>query len=355
MQIGFKQALIGSTSRVPAAMSGEVVIVSPYYQMLDRAPWIYQRLLTEARAEPLVVSVAPLFVANLPIRDINDGTVRLIAAYGFDPARPALELPGLASQLAVLAVPRRALFDRHSRPLYGPIAQTISERGILRLGLALPGMTLQPEVELVGTIALGPGLANDGALIMSAFTLSQFTGTPLDRPNFGVVRLARGADPQQVARSLQRRLGGEARVLTRTEFIAAEQNAWLTLTPIGAVLTIGVIVGGAIGLAFVYQILQMNIRNNLASYAVLKSMGYPGTFFFVLVTEIALIVGLISFVPALPVVWLLYRGTASATGLEMSLQPETVLSVFAVVLLISMLSAVLALRKLRAADPVSLF
>ncbi|HEX2151971.1 MAG TPA: FtsX-like permease family protein, partial [Stellaceae bacterium] len=313
------------------------------------------RLLTEARGQPEVVSADPLFVANLPVRDISAGTVRLIAAYAFDPARPVLDLPGLAPLLPILGAPRRALFDRRSRPIYGPIETELKERGLVRLGVAFASLPLQPDIELVGTVALGPSIASDGAIIIGQDSLSQLTGIALDRPNFGVVRVAPGTDPEAVAARLQRQLGAEARVLTKARFITAEQDAWAQLTPIGSVFTLGVFVGGGIGLAFIYQILQMNIRNNLASYAVLKSMGYPGAFFFALVAEISAIVGIVSFIPALPIVWLLYWGIAAATGLEMSLQPGAALTVLAVVLIISLISAVLALRKLRAADPVSLF
>jgi putative ABC transport system permease protein len=323
--------------------------------MLDRATWIPGRLLTEAREEPEVTSADPLFVANLYVRDIATGTVRLIAAYAFDPARPVLDLPGLAPQRAMLEIPRRALFDRRSRPIYGPIEAELKEHGVVRLGLAFASLELQPEVDIIGTVALGPSIASDGALIMSQDSLSQLTGIALDRPNFGVIRVASGADPERVATRLQQRLGAEARVLTKPQFIAAEQDAWARLTPIGSVFTLGVFVGGGIGLAFIYQILQMNIRNNLASYAVLKSMGYPGGFFFALVAEISAIVGIVSFIPAVPIVWLLYWGTATATGLDMRLRPGAALTVLAVVLIISLISAVLALRKLRAADPVSLF
>lgn len=355
MQLGFKQALMNSATRLHAALTGDLIVLSPYYQMLDRATWIPGRKLTEAREEAEVVSADPLFVTNLYVHDIATGTVRLIAAYGFDPARPVLDLPGLAPQLAILAAPRRALFDRLSRPIYGPIEAELKQHGVVRLGLAFAGLSLQPEIELVGTVALGPSISNDGALIMGQDSLSQLTGIALDRPNFGIIRLAPGADPDAVARRLQQRLGAEARVLTKAQFIAAEQDAWARLTPIGSVFTLGIFAGGAIGLAFIYQILQMNIRNNLASYAVLKSMGYPASFFFAVVAEISAIIGISSFVAALPVVWLLYWGTTAMTALDMSLKPGAALTVFAVVLSISVISAVLALRKLRAADPVSLF
>jgi putative ABC transport system permease protein len=355
MQLGLKQALMNSATRLHAALAGDLVILSPYYQMLDRATWIPGRLVTEAREEPEVVSADPLFVSNLYVRDIATGTVRLIAAYGFDPARPVLDLPDLATQREMLKVPRHALFDRLSRPIYGPIEAELKEHGVVRLGLAFASLPLQPDIEIVGTVALGPSIASDGAIVIGQDSLSQLNGVALDRPNFGVIRLAPGADPDRAAQRLQQRLGVEARVLTKAQFIALEQDAWARLTPIGIIFTLGVFVGGGIGLAFIYQILQMNIRNNLASYAVLKSMGYPGTFFFALVTEISAIVGIVSFIPALPVVWLLYWGIATATGLEMSLRPAATLTVLGVVLLISLLSAVLALRKLRAADPVSLF
>jgi putative ABC transport system permease protein len=355
MQLGFKQALMNSATRPHAALTGDLVVLSPYYQTLDRATWIPDRLLTVAREEPDIVSADPLFVAPLPVRDIATGTVRLISVFAFDPARPVFDLPGLAPALAMLRAPRRALFDKLSRPVYGPIEAALREHGVVRLGLAVASLPLQPEIELVGTVALGPSIFSDGALIMGQDSLSQLTGIALDRPNFGVIRLAPGADPDAVARRLQQRLGAEARVLTKAQFIAAEQDAWARLTPIGTVFTLGIFVGGGIGLAFIYQILQMNIRNNLASYAVLKSMGYPASFFFALVAEISAIVGITGFAVALPLVWLLYRGTAATTGLEMSLKPEAALTVLAVVLSISLISAVLALRKLRAADPVSLF
>jgi putative ABC transport system permease protein len=279
MQLGFKQALMNSATRLHVALTGDIVVLSPHYQMLDRATWIPERLLTEARAEPEIVSADPLFVTNLPVRDIETGTVRLIAAYGFDPARPVLDLPGLASGLAMLAAPRRALFDNRSRPIYGPIEAELKERGAVRLGLAFAGLALQPEVELIGTVALGPSIASDGAIIIGQDSLSQLTGTALDRPNFGVIRLASDADPEAAATRLRQRLGAEARVLSKTEFIAAEQDAWARLTPTGGVFTLGVFVSGGIGLPFIYQILQMNIRSNLASYAVLKSMGYPTSSF----------------------------------------------------------------------------
>jgi putative ABC transport system permease protein len=355
MQLGLKQALMNSATRLHAAMSGEIVLLSPHYQMLDRATWIPGRLVTEAREDPEVVSADPLFVANLYVRDIATGTVRLIAAYGFDPARPVLDLPGLASELATLRAPRHALFDRLSRPIYGPIEATLKEDGVVRLGLAFASLPLQPDIEIVGTVALGPSIASDGAIVIGQDSLSQLDGVALDRPNFGVIRLAPGVDPGTVARRLQYRLGAEARVLTKAQFIAAEQDAWARLTPIGTIFTLGVFVGGAIGLAFIYQILQMNIRNNLSSYAVLKSMGYPNAFFFALVGEISTIVGVVSFIAALPAVLLLYWGTAAATGLDMRMRPGMAVLVLAVVLFISMISAVLALRKLRAADPVSLF
>ncbi|MGD9616666.1 MAG: FtsX-like permease family protein [Alphaproteobacteria bacterium] len=355
MQLGLKQALMNSATRLHAALTGEIVVLSPHYQMLDRATWIPGRLLTKAREEPRVVSADPLFVANLYVRDIATGTVRLIAAYGFDPARPVLDLPGLAAQREMLDVPRRALFDRLSRPIYGPIEAELKEHGVARLGLAFASLPLQPDIEIVGTVALGPSIASDGAIVIGRDSLSQLNGVALDRPNFGVIRLAPGADPNAVARRLQHRLGVEAWVLTKAQFIAAEQDAWARLTPIGIIFTLGVFVGGGIGLAFIYQILQMNIRNNLASYAVLKSMGYPDSFFFALVGEISAIVGIVSFAAALPAVWLLYWGTTAATGLDMRMRPEMALLVLAVVLLISLISALLALRKLRAADPVSLF
>ena len=66
-------------------------------------------------------------------------------------------------------------------------------------------------------------------------------------------------------------------------------------------------------------------------------------------------IGTIAFIPGLVTAQLLYAMAESMTGLDMSLQFTDAALILAIVLAMCMVSAILAARRLRGADPISLF
>jgi putative ABC transport system permease protein len=143
--------------------------------------------------------------------------------------------------------------------------------------------------------------------------------------------------------------------MTKAELIKLEIRFWDRETPIGYILKLGMFIGFAIGLVFVYQVLQSIIGRNLPEYAVLKTVGYPDTFFVVVLFQMATAIGTVAFIPGLLAAQVLYAVAERTTGLDMSLGFADAGLIFAIVLAMCMVSAMLAGRRLRGADPILLF
>ena len=69
----------------------------------------------------------------------------------------------------------------------------------------------------------------------------------------------------------------------------------------------------------------------------------------------ALILSVVGYLPGLLVAWWLYGVTAAATSLPMQLKFEIVAQVFALTIVMCSVSGLLAMRKLREADPADVF
>jgi putative ABC transport system permease protein len=333
---------------------GDLIIAERSFASITIASGLPRRFAYRAASVPGVAAITLLY-ANTPLlRNPQTNSARPIMLYGIDTLRPAINPPGTANNLALLALPGRALFDRLSRASFGPFVER-AKSGEMEVQLSQDGNPDAPVIRIIGLFDLGPTITFDGTVLVSDLTFHALTGQPLDRPTFGVLALARGAEPRTVKAAVQARLGAGVRVMTKAELIALEIHFWDRETPIGYILKLGLFIGFAVGLVFVYQVLQSIISNNLPEYAVLKTVGYPDYFFIVVLFQMAAVIGTIAFIPGLVTAQLLYAMAESMTGLDMSLLFTDAALILAIVLAMCMVSAILAARRLRGADPISLF
>jgi len=105
----------------------------------------------------------------------------------------------------------------------------------------------------------------------------------------------------------------------------------------------------------VYQILYSDISTHLAEYATLKAMGYSDGYLLGVVLQEALILSLLGFLPGLVLTKLLFVYATSATMLTMQMVPREVGLVYLMTAGICTLSGMLAVRRLKQADPASIF
>jgi putative ABC transport system permease protein len=177
----------------------------------------------------------------------------------------------------------------------------------------------------------------------------------LGKVGIGVVRLKPGADPKAVQAAMRAHLPQDVKILTRQEMIDQEVGYWATATPIGFVFTFGVIMGLVVGMIIVYQILFADISDHLKEYATLKAMGYTNRYLAGVVLFESSILGLAGFGPGIALCERLYVITKQATMLPMTIEPVRATQVLVLTLLMCWASALIAVRKLRSADPADVF
>ena len=354
VQLGFQAGLEESAVRIHHQLNGELVVVSQGFEGFRDLNWFERIGLSQAHAHPQVVMVAPLMLDAILVRDPTRRPLAAIWCIGIDPDQPALRLAEGRPETELLRLPGRVLFDRESRPRYGDILGRLHREGRASLHTALSGATLQTELEVVGSYALGATIAVEGTLLMSETTLSSIVGRSRERLTLAVLRLAPGAEPTQVAAEVQALLPPTLQVLTLAQMIAMEKRLWAEETPIGLVFALCTALGLAVCGIFVWQLLGQLIEDNLQEFAVLRAMGCNTAFFAFALLLTALLYAVAALPLAVLAAALLDRVAAAATLLDTHLTLGRVGFVAAAGLATAVLAGALAGLRLRRADPAAL-
>lgn len=350
MQLGFYGAVKRTATTIYDQLDFDLLLLSPHYLHLSKPGSIPMVRLVQAESVPGIQSVSPLYLGfnlwlNKPAGRRTQAERRGILVMAFPLDRPAFR-PDLGLDLAALRVPQHVLMDLRSRSEFLPWhVGWETEVGRTRIRVA-------------GTFALGTGFGADGALIASDDTFRRlFPGRSLDRPSLGLIKLKEPQKAEAVAALLRKMfpVRGDVRVLTRREIEQSERRHWLEKTSVGFIFFLGVIVGLIVGTAIVYQVLASDITNHLAEYATLKAMGYSHGFLAGVVLRQALLLAVAGFVPGVLLAWLLYEVTRAGAHIPMQLTLDTGGLVFLLTLGMCMLSGLLSMRKVFAADPADLF
>ncbi|HEY8614269.1 MAG TPA: FtsX-like permease family protein, partial [Roseomonas sp.] len=173
--------------------------------------------------------------------------------------------------------------------------------------------------------------------------------------DLAAIRLKPGADLRAAQAALRAILPPDVAVMTQAELRAHELRYWQEATPIGFIFSFGSLMGLIVGMVIVYQILFSDIAGHLKEYATLKAMGYSNGHLSRVVLGAATILALLGFVPGTLASALLYNVVAEATFLPLALTADRAASVFGMILAMCAVAGLLAVRKLRDADPADMF
>jgi putative ABC transport system permease protein len=350
MQLGFRGALFDTATALPRALRGELFLIHPLTQALFRAEPLPRVRAFQALAVPEVEQVMPIYLAQLFWRNPTTGGHRAIQLIGFDTGSGTLGIAGLDRLAAVLKPDDTVAFDILSRPEFGDIAGLLARDGGVRAQLGNRG------VEVVGTVRLGASFAADGSVVMNEATFRRIV--PMARPSdvsLVALRLQPGSDPRSVQAKLMTLLPRDVEVITRAQLVQRERDYWDATTPIGVIFLFGTLMGLTVGMVIVYQILFTEVANRLREYATLKALGFSNLYLGQVVIGEALILGCLGFLPGSIACVLLYRVAGDAAYLTLSLTVERCFSVFLMIAGMCIAAGLLALRKLRQADPAEIF
>ena len=350
MQLGFRDGLFDASVTVHRLFDADLVLISPRSASSVRMAGFPRRRLIQTLADPSVEGVTPVHWGLMLWRNPETRRNRAILALGFNPDDPFFLDPGLAEQTGVLKQKGRILFDRLSRPEFGPIADWYNDGKVVETEIS------GNRVRVEGLVSLGTSFGADGNLLTSTETFLDLM--PQKSPGgieVGLIRLQPGTDPDLAVERLQQRLPGDVTVLTKQGFIDFEQNYWKSSTSIGFIFTLGAAMGFVVGCVIVYQVLYTDVSDHLPEYATLMAMGYRISHLLGVVMREGFYLAALGYVPAYLAGQGLYWFVRDATKLPVGMDPSRAITVLVMILVMCMLSSLLAMRRLIDADPAEIF
>ncbi len=350
MQLGFFGALVASIAIPYDGMNSDILVQSSDANTLQDGSPIPRNRMLQAAAVPGVASATAVYCGRIEWKQ-PDGTVRNVDVLGIDPLAHALRSPEVARQLPDLALADIALIDRRTRNVPLALFDEIDAGHAYRIEANNRGITI------AGTFILGGGFGADGYIVVSDQTfLRIFRNRSAGAPNYVLLRALPGeAVPALAARLNARLASGDVVVRTMAEAVAKDQEFQTTQKPAGIIFGFGTFIGALVGIVIVYQILATDVADHLKEYATFKAIGYRQRFFLGIVLEEAVILGVLGFVPGLLFSLGLYAVIAAATGLPLSMTMARALAVLAGTIVMSVISGLIATRRLAQADPAELF
>jgi len=350
MQLGFRAALFESAVRFHERFDYDIALFSPDSVFIVRPQTFSIRRLYQAMGYEAVEDASPVYIFPSVWKNPWTNQRRSINTIGFHPDDRLLDLPGFEEARERLRQQDVVLFDRGSRPEFGPVAEAIEngERVITEIN--------DREVEVTGLFEMGTSFGIDGTVITSDDNFMRlFPLRPRSEIHLGLIRLRDGFDPDTVRDAMDTYLPDDVLVMTKTQFVQREKDYWNRATPIGYIFAFGAIMGFVVGAIIVYQILFADVSEHLNEYATLRAIGYKNRFVSGIVLQQAAILAVLGYLPGLGVAWWLYGKAAGATNLPLYITQDRAVTVFVLTLAMCAISGLLAVRKVRRLDPAEVF
>ncbi len=354
-QIGFRSSFLTTLVHLPNRFDAEIVMYDSSLTTALRSPHFSHHRLYQTLAYDEVVSVAPLYLGVAQLRDPagSSNFLDLVQVIGVPIGKNALLIPEVEAHRDILSRRRSALIDVKSRNEFSPIINFVQDQGTFRTEMRTG--TLQSALRIEALFSLGSNTSSNAHVIISDVTFMEVFIRDRGLIDMGLIKLKPGVDADQFVQRLQKVIPKDVRVLSKTGLVEKEWRYWEFNTPVGTVFFIGVAVAIGVGVIILYQILYMLITRHIRDYATLKAIGFSNAKLHSIVLKSALFLACAGFGPGLAISFWMYSVTEQATSLEFQMSPDRISLVFGIICSICILSALLAVRKLRDADPADLF
>jgi len=344
MQLGFLITARITSGLVYGFFDYDLIITSAAYESMNSAGSFDRTRLVQAQVVPGVADMATMSYDRSRWRDPANkdlGSSCMLIGYDLNPA--FIPDPEVKANLAYLQNKDAVMLDLWSHPDYGE--KRIGKEATLNWR----------KVTIATLYKLGISFHAEGSAIVNLDTFNDLTGTNPRQVTFGLVKVAPGHTAAQTRQALKAALPADVLVFERPNFIQAEQDYFIKVKPIGIMFQAGAFVAFVVGAVILFQVLSTEISNRLKEYATLKAIGFRNLYVYKIGAQQALLFGIMSYLPALPlgygVAWVVQK----ASRLPMYLTWELDLFVLFLTLLMCLISGVLALQKVRKADPADLF
>jgi putative ABC transport system permease protein len=181
----------------------------------------------------------------------------------------------------------------------------------------------------------------------------RYIGLPKRVVSYFLVKLKPGADVQRVQQELKSSIE-KTDVLTTPEFAERSRKFWLFSTGAGTALFAGALLGLIVGTVIVAQTLYSSTKDHLPEFATLRAMGSSNRYIYTVIMYQALLNAVIGFCFASVIGFGVVAVTTNG-ALPVTITPALMLAIFALTVVMCVLSAFAAIARVVRIDPVVVF
>lgn len=343
MQLGFLATARRGSTMLYSYLAFDILLSSDKYENLDSAGELDLDRLVQASVTRGVAKVAPFYVGRTDWEDPETKVESTLMLLGTELAPGLFHNPQISSQLGSLAAPNTVMLDTLSHQNYGPLV------------VGREAKINDTDVRVSSLFSLGMGFYREGAALVSNETFQRIMRGDSRQVSFGLVQVAPGVPVEQVRQALMQVLPGDTVVWARQELLDKEQDYFLSVKPVGIMFQAGALVSLAVGGLILFQVLSTDIRNRLNEFATLKAMGFTDLYIYWQGIQQALLYAGTSYLVAALASWGLFILAHHLSRLPIYFSGRLALEVFSLTMVVCSISGVLALQKVRQADPAELF
>lgn len=381
IQTGILNGFTRSTGLVIEQSSADLWVASKDMVFLEVTLPMPLEQLIKARQVAGVEQADALSIRATLWRDAQ-GSIAPIRVYGFNPTASLFANWKITEgDLSSLSKPYSVLVDRSQLNLLGvkQLGETakIGNLPVTIAGTVADTQSMASSTYLYASLETANAYAtagldsqvnckirnNDVQCLNNFETNSTSSSAPIQPPRklnladpitYVLVKAKSGQDLEALRRSLKSALPG-TEVYTKKEMLEITRNYWQQRTGVGFILGLGSTVGIVVGIVVVSQILYSSVSDHIKEYGTLKAMGASDWVIYRLITEQALWMAVLGYLPSIALCLGLGSWTMAAKGIVILITPATALSVFGITIVMCVGSAVFAVQKVTQVDPAIVF
>jgi len=354
-QLGFRAAFLDSMLNMPQKLRGDLFLINAASETVLYPSSFSQQYLYHVLAFPEVESATPLYITGAAISSPRGkGFLSRFRVIGFPVTTNPFMIAVLDEHLHELKEGGTMLFDEWCHEDYLPIIEGM-EPGDSRK-VTVRGGPVLTRITITGVFPLfGMNEGSYGHLVTSDTTFWEMFRRRRANIDVGIIHLNDRVQMESVQEQLSASLPPEILVMQKHELMQREQKRFEFGSPIGLTVRAGLAAACVVGIIVLYQVLFQLTSKYLRDYATMKALGFSHGMLFALVLSQAGILVIIGDVIGFGLAALLYTYLTGLTGLPYTMTLDASIIVLLLVTVICLMSALLATRKLREADPADLF
>lgn len=356
MQVGFRVGLLESTTQLANSFQSDIIIVSNSSISFSFAVPFSERRLNQALAFPEVEDTTPIYstFTSVKRRQKQAKFLSSIQVIGF-PLKPnVINLPGVNENLDRLKGDNLFLLDQNSRTELKTLIEEFQRSDQVSTEINPIGYA-RKKIDIVGLFEMGASSYYNGNLLTSERTFLKTFGLGRGEIVAGLLHVKPGTDIPDLIQRLQAYLPNDVKVMSKKQLIAEDKIVVEYSSPMGIVFLFAMIGSIIIGIVILYQVLFQNIARFLKEYATLKAIGYDHKFLMTIVLEQVVIFAVTGYIPGFIISIFVYQSLAEVTKMRFLMSFNIAIFIFALIVVICVASGIIAMNKLKEANPVDIF